>query len=137
MVVALDGVTIARSSVFGTEKQTRFAVVARPPGPSAGTSAGSGEGSSPDDAAMGDVDVDVDVDVDDSFSAFAPERLSGIIDLLLVSMVNDKRVEVIEEDGPPSNSSQTWVEILNGNFEHGLGIFHASVSADTFDHVAY
>ena len=28
-------------------------------------------------------------------------------------------------------------EILNGDFEHGLGIFHASVSADAFDHVAY
>ena len=92
-----------------------------------------------DDAAMGDADVDVDgdVEVDDSFSTFAPERLSGIIDLLLVSMVNDKRVEIIEEDGPPSNSSQTWVEILNSDFEHGLGIFHASMSADAFDHVAY
>ena len=26
---------------------------------------------------------------------------------------------------------------MNDDFEHGLGIFHASVSADAFDHVAY
>ena len=82
-------------------------------------------------------DRDVDVDVDNSFSKFPPGRLSGIIDLSLVSMVNDKRVEVIEEDGPPSNSSQTWTEILNGDLEHGFGIFHTSVSAYAFDHAAY
>ena len=81
--------------------------------------------------------ADVDVDVVESFSTFASERLSGIIGLSLVSIVNDKRVEVIEEGRPPSNSSQTWVEIMNGDFEHELGIFHAYVSADAFVHVAY
>ena len=43
--------------------------------------------------------MDVDVNVENSFSTFAPEKLSGIIYLSLVSMVNDKLVEVRAEGG--------------------------------------
>ena len=140
-VVALDGAAIAGSSGFGAEEETRFAVVPKPPSPpadahegSAGGSSAEGssaEGSSADEAATGDADVD------DSFSTFVPERLSGIIDLSLMSTVDDKRAETTEEDGPPSNSSQTWTEILNDDFEHGLGTFRASAGADAPGRVTY
>ena len=49
----------------------------------------------------------------------------------MVQGVNNERADyVIIEDVPisTSSSSKTWMEILNNHFEHGIGIFHASVS---------
>jgi len=140
-IVALDGTVLAGSSNFGYEESTKFTVV-RPVVSSAVTAAA--EVTSETSAEEMDTVID---DIDDTFSTWVPDRLSGIIDLSLVNDGSSKQpptkapssskpIEpMVQEfnnergdDGPPSTSSQTWMEILKDDFEHGLGIFHASES---------
>ena len=84
--MALDGVTIAGINAFGTEDQTRFTVVARLPGPSAGTSAGSGGGGPPRTMPRWGMWIWMWTCLLSRGS-----RLLGIIDWSLLSIVDDKR----------------------------------------------
>mmetsp|Transcript_25542 Transcript_25542/g.54270 ORF Transcript_25542/g.54270 Transcript_25542/m.54270 type:complete len:486 (+) Transcript_25542:230-1687(+) len=134
-ILALDGVVLAGSSDFGYKEVTRFTVADREPILALiSSSAAAAEESSSSDATIAD-----GYDIDDAFSTWVPDRLSGIIDLSLVSTVQDSSERADDNDmleGGSNSTQTTWMEILNDDFENGPGLFRAS-AVDVSDYVTY
>lgn len=148
-ILALDGIVLAGSSNFGYEEITKFTVVNNDESIEEFLSLDDDD----NDAVVGE---DYDIDIDDTFSTMVPDRLSGLIDLSLVSSSSTTHDDTINEEKhdarydpseenywPPYNDdlpapyeTTTWMELWNDDFINGLGIFaHAPTPTTTMhDH---